>query len=69
MLFQLPPALPPTVFAGLVWGLPNQGFSNNCQKGSRDCFPIDRVGGAIATPVATPVSQALSLAELSDCSC
>ncbi|MFQ4138401.1 hypothetical protein PGN35_018985 [Nodosilinea sp. PGN35] len=49
MFFQLPPVLPPAAVMGTDGGT---AISANCQKGSRDCFPEDRVGvaeGSVAT--------------------
>jgi hypothetical protein len=39
MLFQLPPTLPPAIADTAVVEIMAE-----CEKGSRDCFPEDRVG-------------------------
>jgi hypothetical protein len=51
MVLQLPPAMPPIHGIGiaLVTIAPQTDMTKaDCQKGSRDCFPEDRVG---AVPV------------------
>lgn len=40
MFFQLPPTLPPAAAATV----PIVEIMAECKKGSRDCFPEDRVG-------------------------
>ncbi len=61
MMFQLPPAPPPaqvTVFVG-------DSDSPDCPRGSRDCFPTDRVGAAPEVAIAlAPRSMQLALASL-----
>ncbi|MBW4483171.1 MAG: hypothetical protein KME14_11565 [Tildeniella torsiva UHER 1998/13D] len=41
MFFQLPPSLPPAAAVGIASIVEQVA---ECKKGSRDCFPEDRVG-------------------------
>jgi hypothetical protein len=43
MLFQLPPAIPAVEAIAEVVAVSDKLFAD-CEKGSRDCFPEDRVG-------------------------
>jgi hypothetical protein len=43
MMIQSPPALPPVNAIATVWA-EVAPISLDCQRGSRDCFPKDRVG-------------------------
>jgi hypothetical protein len=64
MLFQLPPALPsavPAAVVGQTWAISDQSLGADCQRGSRDCFPADRVGAGdevevVAVAVVVPRS-------------
>jgi hypothetical protein len=48
MIFQLPPT-PPPAYAIVFVGTP---ISSDCARGSRDCFPKDRVGAAPEVAIA-----------------
>ncbi len=50
MLFQLPPAVPIVEAIAEVVVVPDRLFAD-CEKGSRDCFPEDRVGLAPAIAI------------------
>ncbi|MBD1917768.1 MULTISPECIES: hypothetical protein [Cyanophyceae] len=47
MFFQLPPTLPPAATVSMV------EIMAECKKGSRDCFPEDRVGVTVKTTKTT----------------
>ncbi|MBD2231582.1 hypothetical protein [Phormidium tenue] len=47
MFFQLPPTLPPAATAPMI------ELMAECEKGSRDCFPEDRVGVTVETDKTT----------------
>jgi hypothetical protein len=61
MIFQLPPT-PPPAYAIVFVGTP---ISSDCARGSRDCFPKDRVGAAPEVAIAlAPQPMWLVLAPL-----
>lgn len=48
MIFQLPPTLPPPAADTAIVEI-----AAECEKGSRDCFPEDRVGVTVETASTT----------------
>lgn len=56
MIFQLPPTPPPAHVTVLVGAT----TSPDCPRGSRDCFPEDRVGAVPEVAIA-PVPQPINL--------
>ena len=50
MFFQIPPSLPPAAAVGTASIVERVA---ECEKGSRDCFPEDRVGVTVETDKTT----------------